>query len=158
MRFPKGACPDPLPATAQIDAGEVLAGDPQSTIDVLVVSIGALAHRAVEAAEVVMDGDTALNVVGLDPVQSLPVADTLLELASAARAVVTVEDGVAERGIGAALAVRLAQQATVAAPAPALRTLGVAQKFIPHAKRDAILAVEGLDAQGITDSIESLLS
>ena len=158
VRFPKGACPDPLPATAQIDAGEVLAGDPEATIDVLVVSIGALAHRAVEAAQDVMDSDAAPNVVVLDPLQSLPLAEPLLELASSSRAVVTVEDGVAERGIGAALAVRLAQQATVAAPAPALRALGVAQEFIPHAKRDAILAVEGLDARGIADSIESLLS
>src|SRR5699024_2422729 len=81
----------------------------------------------------------------------------LLELAGSARAVVTVEDGVAERGIGAALTVGLAQRATVTSPAPVARTLGVSQTFIPHAKRDAILAAEGLDAPGIADSIEAVL-
>lgn len=157
VRFPKGACPALLPAGAQVEAGEVLAGDPETGIDVLLVSIGALAHRAVEAAETVMAADAALNVVVLDPVQSLPLAEPLIELAASSLAVVTVEDGVAERGIGAALAVRLAQRATLAAPAPSLRALGVAQEFIPHAKRDAILAAQGLDAGGIARSIESVL-
>lgn len=157
VRFPKGACPEPLPAAETIDAGDVLAGDPQLPIDVLVVSIGALAHRAVDAASAVREAEQARNVVVLDPVQALPLSEPLLELAGSARAVVTVEDGVAERGIGAALTVGLAQRATVTSPAPVARTLGVSQTFIPHAKRDAILAAEGLDAPGIADSIEAVL-
>src|SRR5699024_11223001 len=83
----------------------------------------------------------------------LPLADPLLDLAATARTVVTLEDGVADRGIGAALAVRLAQRATAAAPAPLVRTLGIAQEFIPHAKRDAILAAQGLDADGISRAL-----
>lgn len=164
VRFPKGACPAPLPAIDRVEAGDVLAGDPSAPVDVLVVSIGALAHRAVEAAHRVRDiepgtaEESAPNVVVLDPVQALPLPRALLDLAGAASAVVTVEDGVAERGIGAALAVRLAQRATRTSPMPVLRTLGVVQEFIPHAKRDAILAANGLDAPGIEKSIRDLLA
>ena len=102
-------------------------------------------------------GDDEPNVVVVDPVQALPLPAELLELAADARAVVTVEDGVAERGIGAALALCLVQQATVSTPAPAMRVLGVNQEFIPHAKRDAILAANGLDAEGIGTAIRVLL-
>ena len=137
----------------------MLAGDPEAPIDVLVVSIGALADRAVDAARALeASGPGAPNVVVLDPVQALPLSDPLLDLAASSAAMITVEDGVAERGIGAALAVRLAQRATGAVPAPPLRTLGVVQEFIPHAKRDAILAANGLDADGIARTIRSLLT
>src|SRR5690606_9549638 len=48
VRFPKGACPPELPALVQLPAGDVLAGRPQQRPDILLVSIGALAGRAVE--------------------------------------------------------------------------------------------------------------
>ncbi|WP_304502224.1 1-deoxy-D-xylulose-5-phosphate synthase [Brachybacterium sp. FME24] len=157
VRFPKGACPPAIPTLARHEAGDVLAGDPHAPIDVLVLSIGALADRAVEAARAVSSREPAVNVVVLDPVQALPLCGPLLDLAASAGAVVSVEDGVAERGIGAAVAVRLAQGATRSAPAPAIRTLGVAQGFIAHGKRDAILAAHGLDATGIARAIGTVL-
>ncbi|WP_319641445.1 1-deoxy-D-xylulose-5-phosphate synthase [Brachybacterium squillarum] len=157
VRFPKGACPPDLPATATIPAGDVLAGDPDAPIDVLLVSIGALAGRAVEAARLVATEQEGANVLVLDPVQALPLGEPLLDLASTARAVVTLEDGIAERGIGAALAVRLAARGTLARPAPVLRTLGLAQEFVPHAKRDAILTAQGLDSAGIAASLRRVL-
>ncbi|GAA4527849.1 1-deoxy-D-xylulose-5-phosphate synthase [Brachybacterium paraconglomeratum] len=157
VRFPKGACPPELPALAQLPAGEVLAGDASAPIDILLVSVGALAGRAVDAAAGLAAIHPALNLVVLDPVRALPLGDELLELAATARAVVTLEDGLAERGIGAALGTRLARHATLAAPGPVLRNLGVDQEFIPHGKRDAILAAQGLDAAGIAASIRGLL-
>ncbi|MGP9537115.1 1-deoxy-D-xylulose-5-phosphate synthase [Brachybacterium sp. AOP43-C2-M15] len=185
VRFPKGACPEPIGAIGRLAAGDVLHGDPGVPVDVLVVSVGALAQRAVEAARSVAMSSAATrsaaahasaravgarsdesrperspqepNIVVLDPVQALPLSDALLEIAQSARAVVTLEDGVAERGIGAALAVRLAQRATLSRPAPAMRVLGVAQEFIAHAKRDAILAAHGLDAEGIAASLREVL-
>ncbi|UVY85752.1 1-deoxy-D-xylulose-5-phosphate synthase [Brachybacterium sp. NBEC-018] len=157
VRFPKGACPPDLPATATIPAGDALAGDPDAPIDVLLVSVGALAGRAVEAARLLAAEQEGANVLVLDPVQALPLGDALLDLASTARAVVTLEDGIAERGIGAALAVRLAARGTLSRPAPVLRTLGLAQEFVPHAKRDAILTAHGLDAAGIAGSLRRVL-
>lgn len=157
VRFPKGACPPDLPATATIPAGDVLVGDPDAPIDVLLVSIGALAGRAVEAARLLAAEQEGANVLVLDPVQALPLGDALLDLASTARAVVTLEDGIAERGIGAALAVRVAARGTLSRSAPVLRTLGLAQEFVPHAKRDAILTAQGLDAAGIAASLRRVL-
>ena len=157
VRFPKGACPPELPALAQLPAGEVLAGDAGAPIDILLVSIGALAGRAVEAAAEISQSHPDLNVLVLDPVQALPLGEELLDLAASARAVVTLEDGLAESGIGAALGTRLAGCATLTAPGPVLRTLGIEREFIPHSKRDAILAAQGLDPDGIAKSLRDLL-
>ena len=158
VRFPKGACPADITAIAQHPAGEILAGDPEAPIDALVVSIGALAGAAIAAADQVTAHGEDANVVVIDPIRALPLAPELLDLAASARSIVTVEDGVADRGIGAALAVALQQRANVGSPCPPVRCLGVPQRFIAHAKRDAILAGSGLDADGIAQSIRAVLS
>lgn len=152
VRYPKGACPTDLPVVAEVPAGQVLAGDAEAAIDALVISVGALAGRAVEAAAQVPG-----NVVVLDPVRALPVDPALLDLAETARVVVTVEDGVDSRGVGAAITLALGARATLSRPAPPVRALGVQQGFIPHAKRDAILARNGLDAAGIAASVRDVL-
>ncbi|MDN5900917.1 MAG: 1-deoxy-D-xylulose-5-phosphate synthase, partial [Brachybacterium sp.] len=131
VRFPKGACPPELPALAHLPAGEVLAGDADAPVEILLVSIGALAGRAVEAACDLSRSHGDLNILVLDPVRALPLGEDLLGLADSARAVVTLEDGLAERGIGAAIGTRLARRATRPAPGPVLRTLGVDAEFIP---------------------------
>lgn len=157
VRFPKGACPTPLPALAELPAGDVLAGDVEAPIDVLLVSVGALADRAVEAAHQLRESHPELNLVVLDPVQALPLREELLDLAGTARALVTLEDGIAERGLGAALGLAVQRRATLSAPGPVVRGLGVALGFPAHAKRDAILAAEGLDADGIAASLRALV-
>lgn len=156
VRYPKGACPADLEVLAEHAAGDVLHGSAESPIDVLVVSIGALADAAREAARTVEANGVRVLVV--DPVQALPLRADLLDLARSAHAVVTVEDGVASRGIGAAIAVALQERATVTQPAPPVCTLGVAQQFHPHATRAQILAEQGLDAEGIARSIRSVLA
>ena len=157
VRFPKGVCPAELPALAQLPAGDVLVGDAEAPIDVLLVSVGALAERAVAAAEEIARTRPGINVVVLDPVRALPLGDQLLDLAAGARAVLTLEDGLAERGVGAALGTRLAARATSSAPGPVVHCLGVRLEFIAHAKRDAILAAQGLDVPGIARSLSALL-
>lgn len=157
VRFPKGACPPDLPALAHLPAGEVLAGDPGAPVDILLVSIGALAGRAVAAAQDLAGTHPDLNILVLDPVQSLPLGEDLLDLAGTARAVVTLEDGLCESGIGAMLGTRLAARGSLGAPGPVLRALGIRTEFIAHGKRDAILAAQGLDAAGIAKSLRDLL-
>lgn len=154
VRFPKGAAHDPLPVVGTIPAGAVLHGDAEAPIDVLLLSIGALAPAVLEAAQQL--APAAGNVVVLDPEQALPLRPELVDLASRSAAVVTVEDGVAERGIGAALSVRLGQRAPGAAH-PMVRTLGVPQGYIAQGRRPAILAESGLDAAGIERSVRELL-
>ena len=157
VRFPKGVCPAELPALVQLPAGDVLAGDAEAPIDVLLVSVGALADRAVAAAEEIARTRPGANIVVLDPVRALPLREELLDLAAGARAVLTLEDGLAERGVGAALGTRLAARATPSAPGPVVHCLGVHLEFIAHAKRDAILVAQGLDVPGIARSLRALL-
>src|SRR5699024_7720639 len=71
-RSPKGAGPAELPAIAELPAGDVLAGDPAAPIDLLLVSVGALADRALAAAAELARTQPALNIVVLDPVRALP--------------------------------------------------------------------------------------
>ncbi|ASK67243.1 1-deoxy-D-xylulose-5-phosphate synthase [Brachybacterium avium] len=157
VRFPKGACPPELPALAQLPAGDVLAGDADAPIDILLISIGALAAHAVDAAGELSRSHGDLNVLVLDPVRALPLGEDVLDLAASSRAVVTLEDGLAENGIGAVIGTRLARRATLAAPGPVLRTLGIEAEFIPQGKRAGILAAQGLDAPGIVASLRGLL-
>ncbi|MCS6710524.1 1-deoxy-D-xylulose-5-phosphate synthase [Brachybacterium sp. EF45031] len=160
VRFPKGACPPDLPALARIPAGDVLAGDAPAEgdaqgPDVVLVSIGALADQVVEAAQTLSDLG---NVLVVDPLAILPVPTALRDLALRSGAVVTIEDGVASRGVGAALAQEILAASSRRRPAPPIRTLGVPQTFIPHAKRGAILQQAGLDAAGIARSVRRLLA
>ncbi|MFC7374339.1 1-deoxy-D-xylulose-5-phosphate synthase [Brachybacterium sp. GCM10030267] len=154
VRFPKGSCPAEMDAVTVTAAGHVLAGDVEQPIDVLIVSIGALADRAVAAAQ---ECSGLGNVVVLDPLQALPVPAELVDLAAGARAVVTLEDGVASRGVGAALRGHLGDRASVSRPTPPVRTLGIDQSFIPHGDRGRLLAEQGLDAPGIASAVRDVL-
>ena len=64
-------------------------------------------------------------------------------------AVVTVEDGFREGGVGAAIAGRLAARRR---RLPRSRCIGMPVQYIPHGKPDAILAELGLDAPGVAAS------
>jgi 1-deoxy-D-xylulose-5-phosphate synthase len=88
----------------------------------------------------------------------------MLDDAFAHPAVVTLEDGYREGGIGAAIAGRLAERACrpevrqADGRTPRLSVLGVPVQFIPHGKPDAILASFGLDAAGVTATARDLVT
>jgi 1-deoxy-D-xylulose-5-phosphate synthase len=67
--------------------------------------------------------------------------------------VLTVEDGIRDGGIGSTMADRV-HEVTATVP---VTILGVPTKFIPQAKPDKILAAMGLDADGITAAVRTLL-
>ncbi len=68
--------------------------------------------------------------------------------------VVTVEDGLADGGVGAALADDLRRRSGGSGPKVAV--LGVPDRYLLHAKPDAILAELGLDAAGIATAVRDL--
>lgn len=166
VRFPKGKAPAALPAIETREGIDTLLrtgpeaadapADPGAP-DILVVSIGALGHAAVAAAREVAREHPEARIHVIDPVQALPLPTPLLKAAVRARAVVTTEDGVVERGIGAALVHELTTRATREHPAPLLRTIGVPQSFPRHAKREAILERCGMDAAGIARTLREVL-
>lgn len=153
IRFPKGAAPAAIPALRSTAAGDVLLDAPVTgAAPVVIVSYGALADRAVAAGEKLAAAGIAVTVI--DPVRALPIAPALLDLLATARAVITLEDGVRQRGIGAAVLVALADRGE----SVPVRLLGVDQAFIDHASRAAILEREGLTAEAIAQAALSMLT
>jgi 1-deoxy-D-xylulose-5-phosphate synthase len=80
----------------------------------------------------------------------------MLADAAAHPAVVTIEDGYREGGIGSAVADRLAERP--GCDTPRLAVLGIPVQFIQHGKPDAILASFGLDASGVTAIARGLVA
>lgn len=148
LRYPKGAVPKDLPALREIDGIDVLYETDSTQLDhtVLVLGIGALAHQAVAAAKSL---EGKIPVIVVDPKWVLPINDTLLHLAQQARAVVCVEDGLLDGGIGTELMLAL-QQVNSNTP---VTCLGIHKEFFKHDARDVILAHEHLDPQSIAQAI-----
>jgi 1-deoxy-D-xylulose-5-phosphate synthase len=91
----------------------------------------------------------ALAVTVVDPRWVKPVDEAIVSLAAEHRLVVSLEDNGRIGGCGAVLLQTL-NDAEVTTP---YRLHGIPQEFLDHAKRDAILARIGLDAQTIARGI-----
>ncbi|WP_226344984.1 1-deoxy-D-xylulose-5-phosphate synthase [Agilicoccus flavus] len=148
LRFPKGTEPAPLPVVERADAFDVLARHGEGDdLDLLLVSVGAMAEIAVGAAEKIAAQGLRVDVV--DPRWVLPVAPGLVGAAARARLVAVVEDHVADNGIGSAVAATLAAQG-VDVP---VRRFGLAKEFLDHDSRGAILRGAGLTPDDIADDL-----
>jgi 1-deoxy-D-xylulose-5-phosphate synthase len=141
VRFPTGSVPADLPAIDRVGQVDVLARDERK--DILLVSVGAFAHLAVEAADRIREQGYGVTVV--DPRWVRPVPVELAGLAGGYRLVVTVEDGVRTNGVGSALAQAM-RDAGVSTP---LRDLGVPCGWHPQGNRQEVLASVGLTAQDV---------
>ncbi len=156
LRYPKGVVPADLPAIARIGAEgagqgaddgagvDVLAGDGG---DVLVVSVGAMAHACVEAAARLADHGITSQVV--DPRWVIPVPEAVVALARDRRLVAVVEDNVRVAGVGAAVAQLLRDRGV---DTPVLE-LGIPREFLDHASRGELLGRVGLTGQALARSI-----
>jgi 1-deoxy-D-xylulose-5-phosphate synthase len=149
VRFPTGNAPADLPAVSRrgpvdvLVTSEATADGSAATSDVLLVSVGAMAHACVAAAAE-LSGD-GYGVTVVDPRWVRPVPVELVALAREHALVVTVEDGVRTGGVGDALA-KAMRDAGVRTP---LRDLGIAPDWHPHGSRAEILAELGLTAGDI---------
>ncbi|WP_248966211.1 1-deoxy-D-xylulose-5-phosphate synthase [Sphaerisporangium perillae] len=168
VRFPKGTVGAPIPAVGRIGGMDVLRGttaiatvptanavgvDCDSTgtepaVDVLIVSVGALAPLCLQVADRLAGHGITVTVV--DPRWVKPVDDMLPGLAARHRMVLTVEDGVRAGGVGSAVAQAL-RDAGVDVP---MRDFGVPVAFLDHASRDRVLARVGLTAADIARQVE----
>jgi 1-deoxy-D-xylulose-5-phosphate synthase len=144
LRFPKTPLGPELPAIRRAGGVDVLAEPgPEAEVDVLVVAVGATAGDVLDALAAV--GQAGYTVRVVDPRWVTPVDPALLDLARRARLVVTVEDGVAEGGVGSRLAQKLRQSGIDVAA----RELGIPTKFLPHGKVADVRAHVGLTVQDI---------
>jgi 1-deoxy-D-xylulose-5-phosphate synthase len=119
--------------------------------DVLLLGLGKLAVSCEDAVRLLkQDG---ISVTLLDPRWVKPLDPRLGAVAGAHRLVVTVEDNVLAGGFGSAVAEVLADEEV---HTPLLR-LGIPDQFLPHGKREVLLAELGLDAVGIAERVRKSL-
>lgn len=150
LRFPKAAAAGALPALDRVAGMDVLRRPPNP--DVLLVTVGALAGAAVEAADRLLAEGIRCTVV--DPRWALPVNPALADLAAEHELVVTVEDGLRSSGVGAHVA-RAVADTGVDTP---VEVLGLPTEYIAHGDRGGILREHGLDPSGIARAVAARLS
>lgn len=112
---------------------------------VAILAFGTLLYPALQAAEAL--NATVVNMRWAKPLD----VEMLLQVARTHKAIVTVEEGAVIGGAGSAVLEAL-QAAEVVMP---VLQLGLADQFIEHGDPAKLLALQGLDAAGITQSIRA---
>jgi 1-deoxy-D-xylulose-5-phosphate synthase len=136
IRFPKGAVNADIPA---FDRGE--------SADVLLVSIGAFASIAVEAAAQAYREGVGVTVI--DPRWVKPLPKSLVTMAQRYKYVVVLEDGIKHGGIASTIS-ELFRDAQLNVP---VHSIGLPLAFLEHSKRAEILEDLGITVQNITRSL-----
>jgi 1-deoxy-D-xylulose-5-phosphate synthase len=151
IRFPRSTTPR-LTVSGPVRKVKVGAWEVRSKgSDVLLLGLGKLAVTCEEAARLLKQDGISVTLV--DPRWVKPLDPRLGALAGSHRLVATAEDNVLAGGFGSAVAEVLTDQEV---RTPLLR-LGIPDQFLPHGKRDALLAELGLDAAGIADRVRKAL-
>ena len=145
LRFPKGAVQVDIPAFERRDGIDVLYRG--ESADVLMISVGAMAALAVEAAsQAYREG---IGVTVIDPRWVKPLPQSLVAMAQRYTSVVVLEDGIKHGGIASSIS-ELLRDAGVHVP---LHSIGVPLEFLEHSKRNEILSDIGITAQNIARSV-----
>jgi 1-deoxy-D-xylulose-5-phosphate synthase len=144
VRFAKGAVPADVPGIERIGAGEILSRDESAVVFIL--AVGALAGVASAAADLIRAAGHGVTVV--DPRWVKPIDPAIIDLASGHGLVVSVEDNGRQGGIGSTFARELQDRGY----SGSVQVHAVDQQFLTHAKRDAVLAEQGLSADRIAEA------
>ncbi|MFH8617692.1 1-deoxy-D-xylulose-5-phosphate synthase [Streptomyces sp. NPDC017979] len=152
LRFPKESAGPEIPSLRRIGGMDVLREPGTDRADVLLVSVGALAPVCLQAAELLAERGVTCTVV--DPRWVKPVDEHLPPLTARHRLVAVVEDNSRSAGVGSAVGQAL-RDAGVDVP---LRTFGVPEQFLAHAKRAEVLADVGLTPVEIAGRISAALA
>ncbi|HEY6497287.1 MAG TPA: 1-deoxy-D-xylulose-5-phosphate synthase [Trebonia sp.] len=142
VRWPKGTVGAEAEAVGKLGGMDVLATPAEgSGRDLLLLGAGPMAVTCVEVARRLQDHGIGVTVV--DPRWLKPVDEAVAEAARQHRLVAVVEDNGRVGAFGDAVA-RLLRDHDVDVP---VKTFGLAQEFLDHATRDAILEAAGLTPQ-----------
>ena len=145
VRFPKGSVQEDIPAFERRNGVDVLYRG--ESADVLMISVGAMAAIAVEAASSAYREGVGVTVI--DPRWVKPLPQSLIRMAERYKSVVVLEDGIRHAGIGSSIS-EMFRDAGVMIP---LHSIGVPLEFIEHSKRGEILSDIGITAQNIARSV-----
>ena len=145
IRYPRGAARQ----VGEREVGIGVLGRRLRTGDgsVCVLAIGKMVGAAEKAAEAL--AASGLTVTLWDVRSCAPLDPAMIADAANHRAVVTIEDGIRDGGIGMTIADRVH---AISRTVP-VEVLGIPTKFIPQGKAERILALLGLDADGIAATI-----
>ncbi|MFT4657348.1 MAG: 1-deoxy-D-xylulose-5-phosphate synthase [Candidatus Aldehydirespiratoraceae bacterium] len=152
IRYPRGA-------SRQVTEQEIGAGlhgrkvvaSSTPADSVCVIAIGKMLETAEKAAAQLAERGIA-DVTVWDARCCAPLDPEMIADAAAHRAVVTIEDGIRDGGIGMAIATQVREIDGSVAVAP----LGLPTKFLPHdPKANNIHARYGLDVDGLAESIRN---
>ena len=145
IRFAKTMPPEGETTTGSgLSARKVRAGS-----EICLIGVGKMLGAASTAADRL--ADQGHDVTVWDPRVVKPLDPEMLADAAGHRLVVTIEDGLRDGGVGAAVADSLSKLAPVGGPA--VRVLGVPSVYLAQGKPDVILGRLGLDADGIVDEV-----
>jgi 1-deoxy-D-xylulose-5-phosphate synthase len=145
IRFPKGAAQSDIPAFESRDGIDVLYRG--ESADVLVISVGAMAAMAVEAAsQAYLEG---VGVTVVDPRWVKPLPAALVTMARRYKSVVVLEDGIRHGGIASSLS-EMFRDARLDI---SINSIGTPLEFIEHSKRAEVLEDIGMTAQKIAREI-----
>jgi 1-deoxy-D-xylulose-5-phosphate synthase len=145
LRFPKGAIQEDIPAFERRDGIDVLYRG--ESADVLLVSIGAMAAIAVEAASMAYREGVGVTVI--DPRWVKPLPASLVTIAQRYKSVVVLEDGIKHGGIASSISEAF-RESGLATP---IHSIGIPLEFIEHSKRSEIMHDLGITVQSIARSI-----
>jgi len=157
IRFPKTMPPEEIPGDEV--GGGLMARKVRAGRDVCLLAVGKMLAAAREAAEIL--AAEGIEATVWDVRVAKPLDEAMLADAAGHPAVVTIEDGFRDGGIGSAIEDRLCQSRgprREAADRPRLAVLGIPVEFVPHGKTEAILASLGLDAAGVAATARDLVS
>ncbi len=144
LRYPKTPLGADIAALRSVGGIDVLAETASGPVDVLLVSVGAMAPDVLDAAERI--GEAGYTVRVIDPRWVTPVPPALADFAAQAGVVVTVEDGVVVNGAGSRFAQYLGEQGLTVPT----REIGIPVDFLQHGKVAEVRTVIGLTPQGIS--------
>jgi 1-deoxy-D-xylulose-5-phosphate synthase len=147
LRWPKGPVAESVERVDRLGEMDVLRAPGTDDPDVLLVGVGPMAQVCMEAA-VLLDAQGITTTV-VDPRWVKPLDEALADAARTHRLVAVVEDNGRVGAVGDAVS-RLLRDADCDVP---VRSYGIPQEFLDHAKRAVILGRIGLTGQGLARQI-----
>ena len=145
IRLPKGAIVDPVPVKERVEGIDILSKNGDE--DVLVISIGAMAHLAIDVAQRL--SDQGLGVTVVDPRWIKPLPNYLANLGARHRLVAVIEDNSRSGGVATSIS-QFFRDRNIYTPQ---KDFGIPERFLDHASRAQVLSEIGLTSQDISREI-----
>jgi 1-deoxy-D-xylulose-5-phosphate synthase len=150
LRFPRGIVPERniAPGPLEIGKGIIL----KDGKDAAIIAVGTMVWTAVEAAEIVASRGFEVSVVNARFVKPID-RELILSVASGKKPIVTLEENALQGGFGEAITELLDEEGL----GNRIVRVGLPDRFIPHGKREELLAECGLDPEHVAGHIFRIL-